>query len=213
MIGSHEWRLVCLFAFEVHVPEMLKMLKWKSETLLEGSHMPKFLWVLLGMFICPLVLADEELPPVSNMFFNGMERHEMAMVATAATRCGTLNLVVGEIIARDTPDTTTVASFREFGNGLLMIGLYTNAALMKLRGVDVEMADLQERALNSQKMFMEIYGKRMERNQARTGEMWSGDEVIKSDLEFCKSLTIVTSDEWIKTLQTNNWDYWDETFQ
>jgi hypothetical protein len=84
---------------------------------------------------------------------------------------------------------------------------------MKLRGADVEMADLQERALNSQKMFMEIYGKRMERNQARTGEMWSGDDVIKSDLEFCKSLTILTSDEWLETLTTNNWDYWDETFQ
>jgi hypothetical protein len=189
------------------------MLKWKDEGLLEKSHMTKFLWVSLGMFICPLVLADEELPPVSKMFFNGVERHEMAMVATVATRCGTLNLVVGEIIARDTSDTATVASFREYGNGLLMIGLYTNAALMKLRGADVEMAVLQERALNSQKMFMEIYGERMERNQARTGEMLSGDEVIKSDLEFCKSLTILTSDEWINTLQTNNWDYWDETFQ
>ncbi len=189
------------------------MLKWKSGAQMGKSDMPKFLCILLGIFICPLVLADEELPPVSNMFFEGMERHEMAMVATAATRCGTLNLIVGEIIARDTPDTTTVASFRELGNGLLMIGLYTNAALMKLRGTDVEMADLQERALNSQRMFMEIYGERIERNQARTGEMWNGDEVIKSDLEFCKSLTILTSDEWIKTMQTNNWDYWDESFK
>lgn len=175
--------------------------------------MRKLFITLLTMCAGALAVADEELPPVSNMFFSGMERHEMAMIATAATRCGTLNLVVGEILARDTSDTTTVASFRELGNGLLMIGLYTNAALMKLRGADVEMADLQERALNSQKMFMEIYGERMERNQARTGEMWSGDEIIKSDVEFCKSLTILTSDEWIKTLQTNNWGYWDEVFK
>ena len=110
--------------------------------------MKKLLWINLGLFVCLAAHADEELEPVSNMFSSGMERHEIAMIATASTRCGTLNLVVGEIIARDTPDTATVASLRELGNGLLMIGLYSNAALMKLRGADVDMADLQERALN-----------------------------------------------------------------
>ena len=175
--------------------------------------MKKLFWLIWGLFVCLAALADEELEPVSKMFSSGMERHEIAMIATASTRCGTLNLLVGEIMARDTADEATVASFRELGNGLLMIGLYSNAALMKLRGADVDMADLQDRALNSQKMFMEIYGERIERNQASTGEMWSSDEVIKSDLMFCKSLTILTSDEWIKTLQTNNWDYWDEAFQ
>lgn len=58
-----------------------------------------------------------------------------------------------------------------------------------------------------------IHLARMEKNQAGTGEMFAGDELIKSDLEFCKSLTILTSDEWIETLQTNNWDFWDETFK
>ena len=75
------------------------------------------------------------------------------------------------------------------------------------------MASLQKRALNSQDMFTKMYLERMEKNQAGTGEMFAGDELIKSDLEFCKSLTILTSDEWIETLQTNNWDFWDETFK
>lgn len=175
--------------------------------------MRKLFISLLTMFTGALAVADDDLPPVMEMFFNGMERHEISMIATAATRCGSLNMVVGGIIARDTSDTNVSDSLTELGTGLVTIGLYTNAALMKLRGVEVDMASLQKRALNSQDMFTKIYLERMEKNQARTGEMFAGDELIKSDLEFCKSLTILTSDEWLETLTTNNWDYWDEIFQ
>ena len=175
--------------------------------------MRKLLLVLLGMFTTPLAVANDELPPVMGMFFNGMERHEIAMISTAATRCGALNMVVGGILVRDTSETDASDSYTELGTGLVTMGIHSNAALMTLRGVELDMASLQKRALNSLDMFTKIYLERMEKNQARTGEMFGGDELIKSDLEFCKTLTILMSDEWVETLKTNNWDYWDEIFQ
>ena len=164
------------------------------------------------LFSCAASESDE-LSPVLHSFFDGMKSHELAIISNVAARCATLNLIVGQVIARDTPDKAVSDKLTELGENLLVIGLYTNGALLKLRGKDIDMADLQDRGLKTQDRFTEIYLGRMNRNQINTGEMWGSDEVIKSDLEFCQSLTILFSDEWLKTMETNNWDYWDDAFK
>lgn len=156
--------------------------------------------------------ASDELSPVMNAFFDGIKRHELAIISSVATRCGTLNLIAGQVIARDTPDKALSDKLTELGENFIVMGLYTNGALLKHRGKDADMADLQDRGLKTQNRFTEIYLDRMNRNQINTGEMWGSDDVIKSDIEFCQSLTILFSDEWLKTLETNNWDYWDDAF-
>ena len=157
--------------------------------------------------------ASEPLSPVMIPFFDGMKRHELAIISNVATRCGTVTSIVGQVVARDTPDEAVSESLIELGEGLLVTGLYTNAALLKHRGKDIDMTELQDRALKTQDRFTKIYFERMTQNQINSGEMWGGDEVIKSDLEFCQSLTILFSDEWLKTMETNNWDYWDGVFK
>lgn len=170
--------------------------------------------VVLSAWLCSCAAsASDELSPVMNAFFDGMKRHELAIISNVATRCGTLNLIVGQVIARDTPDKAVSDNLTELGENLLVIGLYTNGALLKHRGKDIDMADLQDRGLKTQDRFTEIYLGRMNRNQINTGEMWGSDEVIKSDLEFCQSLRILFSDEWVKTMETNDWDYWDDAFK
>jgi hypothetical protein len=156
--------------------------------------------------------AQDELEPVALMFFNGMERHELSLISNSASRCGSLYTVVSQILARDTNDTEVSESLSELGNNLLLMSMMTNGALLTHRGKEPESNDLQQRSIRQLEVFTEIYVKRMTKNQAASGEMWSQDLVIKSDMDFCKQLTILFSDEWTVTLETNNWSYWDEAF-
>ena len=156
--------------------------------------------------------ADSSFNPVSDMFISGMERHDFVLVSNAALRCGSLNLMVGQILERDTNDTEVAAGLTEFGSGLSTIGMYTAAAIFKHRGVDVDIEDVQQRALDSQDRFTKAYLERMSDNLASDGEMWANDEVITADLTFCKGLRILFIDEWTQTIESNDWQYWDDLF-
>jgi hypothetical protein len=157
--------------------------------------------------------AADSPAPVADMFINGMERHEFALVSNAALRCGSLYLLMSAILTRDTNDSDTAKALEEQAKNYSIMGLYTAAALRKRRGVDVNVDEIQERVVLQSKLFTELYGARMKSNQASTGEMWGSDELIKGDIEFCKMVGVLSSDEWAKTLTSNNWDYWDETFK
>lgn len=170
-----------------------------------------FLATLCMITIAP-AHAQDELEPVALMFFGGMERHELSLISNSASRCGSLFTVASQILARDTNDTEVSESLSALGNNLLLMSMMTNGALFKHRGKELESNDLQQRSLRQLEVFTEIYVKRMTNNQASSGEMWSQDTLIKSDMDFCKSLTILFSDEWAETLATNNWNYWDEIF-
>lgn len=156
--------------------------------------------------------ADDKLEPVAFMFMNGMERHELSLISNSASRCGSLFSVVSQILARDTNDTEVAETFNELGNNLLLISMMTNGALLKHRGKEIEFEDLQQRSLKQLDIFTEIYVKRMTSNQASNGEMWGQDTLIQSDMEFCKRMTFLFGDEWSKTLETNDWSYWDNVF-
>jgi len=156
--------------------------------------------------------ADSSFNPVSDMFISGMERHDFVLVSNAALRCGSLKLIVGQILDRDTNDTEAAAGLTELGGGLSTIGMYTAAAIFKHRGVEIDIENVQQRALDSQDRFTKAYLERMSDNLASDGEMWANDEVIKADLDFCKGLQILFTDEWLETIQSNDWQYWDDLF-
>ena len=172
--------------------------------------------LLAAALICALqaspsaVGASSALNPVSNMFIEGMTRHDFVLVSNAALRCGTINLMVGQILERDTNDKDVAAALVEFGGNLATLGMLTSAAVFKHRGMDVDIKNVQQRALDSQSRFTEAYLERMSDNMASDGEMWANDEVIKADLEFCKGLQILFTDEWGETLQSDDWQYWDD---
>ena len=46
--------------------------------------------------------------------------------------------------------------------------------------------------------------------------MWSAESAdaphSKADLVFCKRLQIHFTDEWAETIQSNDWQYWDDLF-
>ena len=90
--------------------------------------------------------------------------------------------------------------------------MYTAAAIFKHRGVEIDIENVQQRALDSQDRVTKAYLERMSGNLASDGEMWANDEVIKADLEFCKGLQILFTDEWLETIQSNDWQYWDDLF-
>ena len=156
--------------------------------------------------------ADSSFNPVSDMFISGMERHDFVLVSNAALRCGSLNLMVGQILERDTNDTETAAGLAEFGGNLSAMGMLTAAAIFLHRGMEVDMEDVQQRALDSQDRFTKAYLQRMSDNLASDGEMWANDEVITADLSFCKGLRILFIDEWAQTIESNDWQYWDDLF-
>lgn len=156
--------------------------------------------------------ADSSFNPVSDMFISGMERHDFVLISNAALRCGSLNLMVGQILERDTNDTETAAALAEFGGNLSAMGMLTAAAIFLHRGMEVDMEDVQQRALDSQDRFTKAYLQRMSDNLASDGEMWANDEVITADMVFCKGLRILFTDEWAETIQSNDWQYWDNLF-
>lgn len=156
--------------------------------------------------------ADSSFNPVSDMFISGMERHDFVLVSNAALRCGSLNLMVGQILERDTNDTETAAGLVEFGGNLSAMGMLTAAAIFLHRGMEVDMEDVKQRALESQDRFTKAYLQRMSDNLASDGEMWANDEVITADMVFCKRLGILFTDEWAETIQSNDWQYWDDLF-
>jgi len=169
--------------------------------------------IIATIFASSFSRANESLEPVVRMFMNGMERHEFAMVSNAALRCSSLSMLISAVLRRDTNYSETAKRLEDQSNDYSIVGQYTVAALRKHRGVDVNVDEIQERVSQQMSQFAEIYVKRMNSNQLSTGDMWSSDELIKGDLESCKNLRILSSEEWGKTLESNNWDYWDEAFK
>ena len=157
--------------------------------------------------------ANESLEPVVRMFMNGMERHEFAMVSNAAIRCGSLYMLLSGILTRDTNDKDEAAKLNEQGLLYGQVGIYTVAALRTHRGVDADISEIQDRVVQQMGQVTEFYVARMTSNQASAGEMWGSDDLIKGDMKFCSKLGVLVSEEWGKTLESNNWDYWDEAFK
>jgi hypothetical protein len=168
---------------------------------------------IAALLLPSCVSAATVLNPVSDMFFNGLKRHEIALVANAAARCGALYTIVGQVLLRDTADTAAAERFDETGMNFSLIAMHSNAALLKQRGVNVDVAALNESALKQLDQFTEIYVERMTKNQQSDGEMWGSDELIQSDISFCTNLTILNGDEWSNTLITGDWKFWDELFE
>lgn len=163
------------------------------------------------VLVANVAFGQDKLEPVINMFFNGMERHELSLVANASFRCSALYQMMGAILQRDTDDKQTVDGYLNAGSELLMIGMYTNMALFKHRGNELEQGDAQNRALGQLDMFMKAYSERMTQNQASFGEMFGSDELMKSDIEACQMISqIVLSEPWGETIVKNDWTFWDE---
>ena len=174
--------------------------------------------LFLFTFFLPIVpgiaLGQDELLPVLTMFDKGMRKHEFSMVSNAASRCGALNQVVGQVLKRDTNDNEVADNLIQSGNNLLLLGMATNKALFVQRNKEIDNEELKNRSLRQLEVFTEHYVKRMTRNQASTGEMWGSDDLIKSDLLNCASiLEILGTSEWLNTLTTYDWTLWDKAYK
>ena len=169
--------------------------------------------IAVGMF-CLIMSWSAHSKPVIEIFFDGLERHEPALVSNAAARCAALFTVQAAVITRDAPDEEMIGQFQEAASNLQRGMLATNGMIKMKRGVEVdqEMKETLLQEVHEQTMAtVEFYTDRMRANQLSTGEMWGKDELIKADMEFCPMLTrMITSDAWGNTLMTDDWSFWDE---
>lgn len=152
--------------------------------------------------------------PVMEIFFDGLERHEAALVANAAARCAGLFYVQSALMLRDTNDKEAAEAFQESASSLQISMVITNGMIRKNRGVEVDNDALMEDAQQQTSANVGFYSDRMKVNQLNTGEMFGQDELIKLDLKLCPLLPdLLDSEAWAKTLMTNDWSFWDDNFK
>ena len=149
--------------------------------------------------------------PVMEIFFDGLERHEAALVSNSAARCAALFYVQSAILTRDTNETQLIEQLQQGASELQKSMVVTNGLIKMKRGVEVDNDALLQEVHQQTTATMDFYTERMKANQLSTGEMWGQDELIKADMEFCPLLTqLINSDAWFETVMTDDWSFWDE---
>lgn len=176
--------------------------------------MKKIMGVLVIMLSASAHALAQGPKPVAEIFVDGLERHEAALVANSAARCAGLFLIQGALMLRDTNNKEAAEAFQESAVRLKRSMIITNGMIRKNRGVEVDNEALMEDAQQQTSANVAFYSDRMKTNQLNTGEMFGQDELIKLDLQLCPTLAdLLDSEAWAKTLMTNDWSFWDENFE
>ena len=158
------------------------------------------------------VCASAEMKTASQIYFDGLARHEKAMVANATARCAGMVTVQQAVVTRDAPQSPALAAMSTTKETLVSAMLATNYMIAEQRGATRPASAYVEDAQGQIEAHTTFYLERMQKNQISTGEMFGQDNLIIQDMEFCGQLlpTLLDNEYWLAVLENNDWTFFDD---